>query len=1365
MGSEQRMKKKIIAAVFAGQVLLASMMLTGTAEEIDISDGGGASVFADVLEDSWYAQSVKSSYENGLMQGVSDTLFSPMASVSYAQAVTLSVRLHAKQTGGELPAALPEQPWYMPYVTYAKSKGFLVNEPQDYEAPILRSELAVLLCPLLETTEGIKTNEVKSIGDVPAAAPYSEAVLKLYQAGILSGKDSYGSFYPASTLTRAEMATILNRFVFEDERVKNEQAVIANEDAYLLCENTSFVTTLTDWRLDYRGVPTKLKTPVRFAGLTDTSTVDTTAAIRRFNDVDTGRIVLNTSFAEKGDGAFLAFCNSEGEPVYLLERMDGAWCVRNAKNERTYAFAVGEDLDKYRVMIELDLDNSRSVTYINDEFCGEYALLTKPEQTVLSDFRYATTKEGTASLKPQALTVVSNYGVYESFAYTQDGAYPQGWELTKNVRVQDGMVCFENLGQLAKGFALQTGKVVAEYKMFFPKHTTSSSFILRCAETEALRFHADEKDFYVNQNKVYSDYYDNMWYRLRFELDFDQKNVLVKLNGRKISELALDTLCTGVDTLVCETQDGMRVDDFRVFRIIDHEDYVPAPIQPVGEEKYTVGINVCSLWTQGQHIGWAPISSFEDNLPVLGYYDEGVPETADWEIKYMVEHGIDFQAFCWYADSANGPLKEPTYSRHLHDGYMNAQYADRMKYCLLFEAANGCVPDSVQSWKEYYIPFFVENYLKDPRYMTVDNRPLFCVFGVDTLIKGIGGASALSEAFELLDQAAKELGYDGMLYLNASKSDKAYADIGFDGCFAYSWGTSGYSVKQNQSSIQQSKSDGYIQTIPTVSVGFNEVAWARRRYPLMSIADYQTTHEWVKSEYFDKAEQTGWNRNFVWISTWNEYGEGTYIMPVTGEKGFGYLDVLREMYTDEKADPMLNAIPTENQRKRINHLYPQDQHLLRKYVDYADDSVSLYTIDFSKESVTPMDIYPNSLVKDETGLTGTSAGNDPILLLNAVGEVDLSSIHALRITMKAKVGSVAEFFYKTSESNSFDQKKSKYYSIISEDMTAYTFETGDFDSWSGMLTGFRIDPCAEAGTTFTVKSVEFLSSSRTDLLSSTVHIGNKAMKLSYPARQAEPEVYCVFEPEYDLDKLLDCYYTWDRDNGVLTLDFSEHTYIFTVGKAAYSCDGEARMLEEPIEKIDGLPYIPIRQLCLDNGYAFSINDAKEICIEVPSEEGEPLDPSHSSGCFEFNTPGENEGWTCAYMNLSTDMGYMSCVSTVSFDDPNMFSKADLAIDTSKFNKLELRIRYHYDSVKNDWMQMFFVTDADSRWSESKAINIGYADTNSGDAFQTYTFDLSKLDTWKDTVTCLRFDPFSKTGQIDIDYIRFVYDETLEEKQD
>lgn len=87
-----------------------------------------------------------------------------------------------------------------------------------------------------------------------------------------------------------------------------------------------------------------------------------------------------------------------------------------------------------------------------------------------------------------------------------------------------------------------------------------------------------------------------------------------------------------------------------VYNLVDYD--VPAP--QVVKDQYNIGINVCSLWANGSHWGWATITPHDDLKPILGYYDENLTETADWEIKYMTEHGIDFQAFCWYASSGNG---------------------------------------------------------------------------------------------------------------------------------------------------------------------------------------------------------------------------------------------------------------------------------------------------------------------------------------------------------------------------------------------------------------------------------------------------------------------------------------------------------------------------------------------------------------------------------------------------------------------------------------------------------------------------------------------------------------------------------------
>ena len=119
-----------------------------------------------------------------------------------------------------------------------------------------------------------------------------------------------------------------------------------------------------------------------------------------------------------------------------------------------------------------------------------------------------------------------------------------------------------------------------------------------------------------------------------------------------------------------------------IFYIYDYADYCPVP-NKVESPDYTLIMSVCSLWREGTHYGWDYVSPWDETTPVLGYYDEGIPETADWEIKYMVEHGIDFQSFCWYPDKKDAPFKNLECRYHLHDGFMNAEYSHMMKYCLI----------------------------------------------------------------------------------------------------------------------------------------------------------------------------------------------------------------------------------------------------------------------------------------------------------------------------------------------------------------------------------------------------------------------------------------------------------------------------------------------------------------------------------------------------------------------------------------------------------------------------------------------------------------------------------------------------------
>ena len=71
--------------------------------------------------------------------------------------------------------------------------------------------IAAILAAALPDEALPAINSVTSLPDLDANATYAAAVLKLYNAGILTGSDAAGSFKPTSTIQRSEVATIVTR--------------------------------------------------------------------------------------------------------------------------------------------------------------------------------------------------------------------------------------------------------------------------------------------------------------------------------------------------------------------------------------------------------------------------------------------------------------------------------------------------------------------------------------------------------------------------------------------------------------------------------------------------------------------------------------------------------------------------------------------------------------------------------------------------------------------------------------------------------------------------------------------------------------------------------------------------------------------------------------------------------------------------------------------------------------------------------------------------------------------------------------------------------------------------------------------------
>ena len=181
-------------------------------------------LFSDVNTGDWFFTHVKNAYEMGIMTGQGEGRFAPLASVSLAEVVTMAARLRSGYNGDNYDFS-GDGAWYAPMVDYAVAQGIIQRgEFADYTAAATRAQFAYILSGALPSgaLEEINTVEDNSLPDVRMDGEYAANIYLLYRAGVLSGSDEQGTFYPSSAITRAESAVITSRIASAPLRVECE---------------------------------------------------------------------------------------------------------------------------------------------------------------------------------------------------------------------------------------------------------------------------------------------------------------------------------------------------------------------------------------------------------------------------------------------------------------------------------------------------------------------------------------------------------------------------------------------------------------------------------------------------------------------------------------------------------------------------------------------------------------------------------------------------------------------------------------------------------------------------------------------------------------------------------------------------------------------------------------------------------------------------------------------------------------------------------------------------------------------------------------------------------------------------------------
>ena len=227
------MKKRILSLALAAALCLSlsAPALAAGLDNFQKTSTYTPGQFADVPAGSWYAAGVQSAYELGLMTGTGPNAFNPSGNLSVAETVVLAARLHSTYVGDNA-AFTGSGDWYQPYVDYAVENGIIAaGAYSDYTAAATRAQFAAILAAALPDEALPAINSVASLPDVDANAPYAAAALKLYNAGILTGSDTAGTFNPESSIQRSEVATIVTRMADQSQR-KTFTLSAAHEPGY-----------------------------------------------------------------------------------------------------------------------------------------------------------------------------------------------------------------------------------------------------------------------------------------------------------------------------------------------------------------------------------------------------------------------------------------------------------------------------------------------------------------------------------------------------------------------------------------------------------------------------------------------------------------------------------------------------------------------------------------------------------------------------------------------------------------------------------------------------------------------------------------------------------------------------------------------------------------------------------------------------------------------------------------------------------------------------------------------------------------------------------------------------------------------------
>jgi hypothetical protein len=323
---------------------------------------------------------------------------------------------------------------------------------------------------------------------------------------------------------------------------------------------------------------------------------------------------------------------------------------------------------------------------------------------------------------------------------------------------------------------------------------------------------------------------------------------------------------------------------------------------------------------------------YQPKQPLWGYEPDDDPKVMEKWINTASSHKVNTFIFDWYWYDGK-PFLESTVNAFVH-----APNTDKMNFYLMwanhhitgsllniYKYSREQYPNDTLIWKgtvdrEDYrniVAHVIHRFFKQPNYLKIDGQPVFAIYRTDLLLESFNGSwEETRKGLDYFRDEVKKAGFPG-LHLQlihdwnwkepyllkpqvaGGKTAREVTEIlKINSVASYNMGkcTDDHAQSAAFARIMREKMDAAldIPLFPCVSTGYDNSP----RYPNQSRKGIynQNPESFMPlllqaKEYADKHPE---QPKFIAINAWNEWVEGSYLLPDM-KYGFGYLEAVRDV--------------------------------------------------------------------------------------------------------------------------------------------------------------------------------------------------------------------------------------------------------------------------------------------------------------------------------------------------------------------------------------------------------------------------------------------------------------------------------------